>query len=258
MEAQGITAHLLFLLPLRHKQSTAIKSPSHHHFPLHQVSSFHESLSLCDFHLALLHFATGPCIVLIIYLRSPGSLPFIPSLHLSRWVFNKRHISQTHPRLHLLSSYLLILPSVSIRADCCHFRPIRPCISFSFPPSLSTTEFPLSFSIHLTPGKKTDATALTPSGDGAVAEVGWSAPLNHFAPQLLVKEATDSVAVNPRSTCDLLDTGDKNNPSPWLPSHQKDTFCIFHMLMREKSFFAFTISLGEIKVAQRWSYFRLN
>lgn len=33
-----------------------------------------------------------------------------------------------HPRLHLLSSYLL--PSVSIRADCCHFRPVHPCISF--------------------------------------------------------------------------------------------------------------------------------
>lgn len=37
---------------------------------------------------------------------------------------------------------------------------------------------------------------LTPSGDGAAAEVGWSAPLNHSAPQLLVKEATDSVAVD--------------------------------------------------------------
>lgn len=34
--------------------------------------------------------------------------------------------------LHLLSSYLLILPSVSIRTDCCHYRPVGPCISFLF------------------------------------------------------------------------------------------------------------------------------
>lgn len=68
------------------------------------------------------------------------------------------------PLLHLLRSYLLILPSVSIRADCCHFRPVCPCISFLFPPSLSSTQFPLSFSIHL---QQTGATTLTLAGAGA-------------------------------------------------------------------------------------------
>lgn len=73
------------------------------------------------------------------------------------------------PLLHLLRSYLLILPSVSIRADCCHFRPVCPCISFLFSPSLSSTQFPLSFSIHLSPpGEQTAATTLTPARVGAV------------------------------------------------------------------------------------------
>lgn len=167
MEAQGITAHLPSLLSLRHEQSTLTKSPHHHHFPLHLISPFHDHFHSLIFALlssSILQPGHAQCSP---HLRSPDSLPRGPSLHLSCRLFGKRRLSQTHPRLHLLSSYRLIPPSVSIRADCCHFRPICPCISFSFSPLLSTTEFPLSFSIHLAPGKQTDATALTPSGDGA-------------------------------------------------------------------------------------------
>lgn len=80
-------------------------------------------------------------------------------------------------------------------------------------------------------------------------EVGWSAPLNHFAPQLLVKEATDSVAVDQEDwksppTCDLLDTGDKNNPYMWPPSYQKDTLCFFTQWKNTKKFLCFYPSIG--------------
>lgn len=163
METQGITAHLLFppLLVPQTKHSHQKPSPS----PFPSSSNFPFAWITFTVIFALLSSILQPghaqCSS---YLCSPDSLPRSPSLHLSCRLFNKRRLSQTHPRLHLLSSYLLILPSVSIRADCCHFRPICPCISFSFSPSLSTTEFPLSFSIHLAPGKQTDATARTPSG----------------------------------------------------------------------------------------------
>lgn len=92
------------------------------------------------------------------------------------------------PLLHLLRAYLLILPSVSIRADCCHFGAVCPCISFLFSRSLSSTQFPLSLSIHLSPGEQTGATALTPAGVGKVVLSGGFTPLKHFGCQLLVTE----------------------------------------------------------------------
>lgn len=194
MEAQGITAHLLFLLSSLHKQNTVTQSLHHHHFLLHLISSFHESLSLCNFCLALLHFATGFCAVLIIstwsWLTSPQ--PLSPSIMLAFQQAPPLTNTPSPPPSQLLSPH----PPISLHHG--WLLPLQTHLSMHLflILSLSTTEFPLSFSIHLAPGKQTDATALTPSGNGAVAEVGWSAPLNHFAPQLLVKEATDSVAVD--------------------------------------------------------------
>lgn len=45
MEAQGSTAHLLFLISSCHKQSTVTKSPHHHHFLLHLISSHKHTLA---------------------------------------------------------------------------------------------------------------------------------------------------------------------------------------------------------------------
>lgn len=193
-EVRGIAAHLPALLSLRHKQSTLTNSPRHHHFPLHLIPPFHRRFPSVIFALlsSILQPGHAQCSP---RLRRPDSLPSAPPspplLHPSCRLFSKRRLSQTHPRLHLLSSSLLILPSVSIRADCCHFRPICPCISFSFSPSLSTTEFPLSFSIHLAPGKQTPRRWHHQGMERGVRRgrggEGWSAPLNHFVPQLLVK-----------------------------------------------------------------------
>lgn len=146
-----------------------------------------------------------------------------------------------HPRLHLLSSYLLILPSVSIRVDCCHFRPVCPCISFSFSPSLSSTWFPPSFSIHLSPGKQTGATALTPAGVGAAVLSGGSTPLKHFARQLLVKGATDSIVEHQEDyesphTWFIVHTGQKQ-PHPVTTFLSKRHIVFFHVSMCERKSF---------------------
>lgn len=168
--AHGSTGdHNLFLLFSCHKHSAGTKSLRHHHLP--PSSNF-------PFPLITGALWFSPCspfrnrAVLIISARSWFTSPSPLSLSIMPFFFPVCRLSRTRPRFHLLSSYLLILPSVSIRADCCHFRPICPCISFSFSPSLLTTQLPLSSSIHLAPGKQTAAAALTPSGDGAVAEVG--------------------------------------------------------------------------------------
>lgn len=75
-----------------------------------------------------------------------------------------------HPRLHLLGSYLLILPSVSIRPDCCHFRPVCPCISFSAPLSPAHSSLCLSQSISLL---KTDRQHNNDTSRGWSSGVEW-------------------------------------------------------------------------------------
>lgn len=99
------------------------------------ISSFHKSpFAIVSLHALLfphLHFVTEARSVLIISveLRFTFLEPVFPSV---LPVFQQ---SECKPLLHLLHSYLLILPSVSIMADCCHFRPVCPCISFLFLPS---------------------------------------------------------------------------------------------------------------------------
>ena len=207
MEAQGSPGQLLFLLSSRCKQHSH-QEPSPSPFPSSSNFLF-PWITFTDFRFALLLFAAGPCSVLIISAYSwHASLQRLsPSIMPALTSTTSR---KTHPRLHLLSSYLLILLSFSIRPDCCHFSRVCPCffliLSLSFHHRVP--------SVFLNPSRpwKTDTRhGADTSGDGA--EVGWSAPLNHFAPQLLVKHATDIVAVDqedlkPPPTGDLLDTGD--------------------------------------------------
>lgn len=97
----------------------------------------------------LIHFPAAP---LLIY---HASFFFFSLFFLRRRRRRRVSSSQDAPSPPpFLGSYLLILPSVSIRADCCHFRPVRPCISLSFwslPTLPPGTWFPLFPSIHLPP-----------------------------------------------------------------------------------------------------------
>lgn len=117
------------------------------------IFSFHKSLfatfarSLCS----LLHFVSEACSGAHHSCRALIHFPAAPLLIYLASFSAGAGISRMQPLLHLLRSYLLVRASVSIRADCCHFRPVCPCISFLFSPSLSSTLFPLSRSIHLSP-----------------------------------------------------------------------------------------------------------
>ncbi len=102
---------------------------------------------------------------------------------------------------------------------------VHASLSYSLPPFPAHSSLCLSQSISL-------ATTLTPAGVGAVVLSGGFTPLKHFARQLLVKEAADSIAKCQEDekypASDLLYTGDKNYPSLCLHFLSKrHIVCIF-------------------------------
>lgn len=130
VEAQKDLTHLMFLF---HRSTNAAQSlffisrSPHHSSFLSQISLFDESLALPHsvpcFRLSCIHFVrVGPfahhiCRALMYFLLVPLSVCLVCFSAIQRL-------------LHLLCSYFLIVQSVSIRVDCCHFRPVCPCISF--------------------------------------------------------------------------------------------------------------------------------
>lgn len=194
VEAQGNLTHLLFLSPC---STNAAQSLCNTHFPpsLHihpcypslfsLISSLHKSLCATFSFCALLFFPSPPfynswhgrCSS---FLSSPDSLCSSPSLHRSCQLCSRRGVSQMRPHQHLLCFYLLILPSVSIKFDCCHFRPVCPCISFLFCLSLSNALFPLSSSFHLSPGEQTCTATLTPPWVGVEMLNRETTPFSDF------------------------------------------------------------------------------
>lgn len=167
VEAQGNPTHLLFLSPLSTNAAVAL---------LHYIFTLDASLSF------LLFLLFSPHKSLILPHSFSLLLPSLPSfsfwgahiisvepwftflLPLSPSVFLPSKQSKRGPFLHLLFSYLLVVPSVSIRADCCHFRAVCPCISFcvvffSFLDTVPSVFFYPSFSWrtdnhHYSVGKK--------------------------------------------------------------------------------------------------------
>lgn len=132
VEAQGNLTHLLFLSPHSTNAVLSLSFITHspHHPPfLPLISSFHKSLLPLSFSSILVRLAWAHhfCRVLIHFPLARLSIRLAGS-----------SATGMQPLLHLLRSYLLIIPSVSIRADCCHFRPVCPCISLCNPPTNST------------------------------------------------------------------------------------------------------------------------
>lgn len=178
-KCRGNLTHLLFLSSCSLKCCTVTESPPLLHYifpsttppPLRPlISSFHKSLfAIVSLHAPLfphLHFVTEARSVLIISveLRFTFLEPVSPSV---LPVFQQ---SECKPLLHLLHSYLLILPSVSITADCCHFRPVCPCISFLFLPS-HQHRVPSVF-LKPSPSWQTEGRCYTDSGVGSTSVLG--------------------------------------------------------------------------------------
>lgn len=128
-----------------------------------------------------------------------------------------------HPRLHLLSSYLL--PSVSIRADCCHFRPVHPCISFLILP-LSLQHTVPSVFLNQSLSWKNRQAPLHWHHQG-LKQWGVYTTKALCSPAISKRHHRQycwtSGRFKNRPTSDLLDTRDKSSPTLWLRFYQKDT-----------------------------------
>lgn len=169
-EVQRIAAHLPALLSLRHKQSTLTKSPHHHHFPLHLIPPFRRRFPSVIFALlsSILQPGHAQCSP---RLRRPDSLPsaplppppsFMPAFQQAPPLANTpspppSQLFPPHPPISLHQGWLL---------------PLQTHLSMHLFLILSLSFHHRVPSVFLNPSRpwKTDATALTPSGDGAG---GW-------------------------------------------------------------------------------------
>lgn len=245
--AHGSTGdHNLFLLFSCHKHSAGTKSPHHRHLP--PSSNF-------PFPLITVALWFSPCspfrnrAVLIISARSwftsPSPLPLSIML-----VFQQVPPLTNTPSLppsQLLSPH----PPISLHQG--WLLPLQTHLSMHLFLILSLSSHHTVASVFLNPSRpwKTD------SRRGADTIRGWSGggggvvcTAKPFCSTAISKRGhrrcccIDQEDWKSPPTCDLLDTGDKNSPSPWRPSYQKDTL-FFSTCQSVKKFLCCHPSIGE-------------
>lgn len=131
VEAQGNRTHLLFPpLPCSSNAARLLSFINSHRpsrSPSPQVISIYHKFPFLP-HSFLPHFISLPPFCHPRHAFFPPVEPrFIFSSSFSWSVLASSRQSESSPLLHLPRSYLLVVLSVSIRADCCHFCP---CVSF--------------------------------------------------------------------------------------------------------------------------------